>query len=141
MDTKRLYARTRLPGRSCQRLSIRHAIPSKHGGGRLESRKMGSEKPFIQKSDRKDSWAKLHSLHLSRSISFPCRGTFLCATLPSNNVILYPRAGYGNYMRDDVLNALDWCRKYKIPIEKAVIMEEANFFHPARRTLSGFLSL
>ena len=34
-------------------------------------------------------------------------------------------------MRDDVLNAFDWCRKYKIPVEKAVIVEEANFFHPA----------
>jgi hypothetical protein len=48
-----------------------------------------------------------------------------------DNAILYPRMGYGYYMRDDVLNALDWCKKYKIPVDKAVIIEEANFFHPA----------
>src|ERR1700730_4349255 len=37
-----------------------------------------------------------------------------------DSVILYPRMGYGYHIRDDVLNALDWCKKYKIPIEKAV---------------------
>jgi hypothetical protein len=36
-------------------------------------------------------------------------------------------------MRDDVFDAFDWCRKHKIPIEKAVIIEEANFFHPSEK--------
>jgi hypothetical protein len=47
-----------------------------------------------------------------------------------DSVILYPRMACGQYVRDDVLNAFDWCKKYKIPIEKAVTIEEANFFHP-----------
>jgi hypothetical protein len=40
-----------------------------------------------------------------------------------DGTILYPRMGYGY--------AFDWCRKNKIPTERAVIIEEANFFHPA----------
>jgi hypothetical protein len=48
-----------------------------------------------------------------------------------NGVILYPRIGYGYYMRDDLLNAIDWCRTYRIPIKIALIIEEANLFHPA----------
>ena len=49
----------------------------------------------------------------------------------ADGVILYPRVGYGYYMRDDVLAAIAWCKKFKIPVEKALITEEANFFHPA----------
>jgi hypothetical protein len=30
-----------------------------------------------------------------------------------------------------LLNAIDWCRKFKIPIKTALIIEEANLFHPA----------
>jgi hypothetical protein len=52
-----------------------------------------------------------------------------------DGVILYPRMGYGYYMRDDVLSAMDWCKKFKIPIERAVIVEEANFFHPAENAV------
>jgi hypothetical protein len=39
--------------------------------------------------------------------------------------------GSGYYIRDDVLNAIDWCRKFKVPIDKPLIVEKANFFHPA----------
>jgi hypothetical protein len=40
-------------------------------------------------------------------------------------------------MRDDVLSAMDWCRKCKIPIERAVIVAEANFFHPTAEAISA----
>jgi hypothetical protein len=56
----------------------------------------------------------------------------------ANGTILYPRMGYGYYMRDDLLNAIDWCRKYKIPIKNALIIEEANFFHPAEDAVCPF---
>ena len=49
-----------------------------------------------------------------------------------DGVILYPRTGNGFYMRDDVLTAIAWCKKFKVPVEKALIIEEANFFHPAK---------
>lgn len=58
-----------------------------------------------------------------------------------DSVILYPRMGYGYYMRDDVFDAFDWCRKHKIPIEKAVIIEEANFFHFAENAPYPFTLL
>jgi hypothetical protein len=48
-----------------------------------------------------------------------------------DDVILYPKTGSGYYMRDDVLAAIAWCKKFKVPVEKALVIEEANFFHPA----------
>jgi hypothetical protein len=58
-----------------------------------------------------------------------------------DSVILYPRMGSGYYVRNDVLNAIDWCRKFKIPIEKASIVEEANVFHPSAIAMPGPFAL
>lgn len=59
----------------------------------------------------------------------------------SESTILYPRMSSGYYIRDDVLNAIDWCRKFKVPIDKALIVEEANFFHPAENAGCPFVLL
>ena len=43
--------------------------------------------------------------------------------------ILFPRKGYGYYMRDHVLAAMDFCKKFKIDAANALDIEEANWFH------------
>ena len=50
----------------------------------------------------------------------------------ADGVILYPKVGSGYYMRDDLLAAIAWCKKFKVSVSKALIIDEANFFHPAK---------
>jgi len=105
-------------------------LPSMTGG---HWEKWDADNPLLNKLTRK-------TVEQSCILSiFPVRFNFYADApfyaLPyrqADGVILYPRMGYGYYARDDVLNAFDWCKKFKIPIEKAVIVEEANFFHPAK---------
>ena len=48
-----------------------------------------------------------------------------------NGAILFPSAGYGYYMRDDILAAIVWCKKFKEDAANAIVIEEANWFHPS----------
>ncbi len=48
-----------------------------------------------------------------------------------NGLILFPQIGRGYYMRDDLLAAIDYCKKFKIDPANALVIEEANWFHPS----------
>ncbi len=48
-----------------------------------------------------------------------------------NDCILFPQIGHGYYMRDDLLAAVAWCKKFKIDPTNALVIEEANWFHPS----------
>ena len=65
------------------------------------------------------------------AFAFPIKTPFY--PLPyriADGSILYPQIGEGFYMRDDLLAAIDYCRKYKINPASAVIIKEANWFYP-----------
>ena len=44
-------------------------------------------------------------------------------------------------MRDDILAAIAWCRHFKIPASKSIVVEEANFFHPIEDAPYPFLPI
>ncbi len=46
-----------------------------------------------------------------------------------NGPILFPRIGFGYYMRDHLLAAIAWCKKFKEDAANALVIEEANWFH------------
>jgi len=48
-----------------------------------------------------------------------------------NGSILFPRIGFGYYMRDEVLTAIAWCKKFKEDAANALVIEEVNWFHPS----------